>query len=173
MNFLLWMIQLILILAKLLNGLKLKEICLNCEIPMAKSTNTFICEKYSKCNGKYSYECAQDHCTIDKTSCHEYVALSVLSKIYRNDKFNRLITRIQECSRLIEWNSHHYCSRSAFCTYSYPKNLRPLMAHMAFREASCRCKKPYQFECDATYCASDKRACEKIYSRMFKIKSCI
>lgn len=164
----------------LCSSIKVSEICINCDMPTIKTSIDMIeykanrgkCEK-KKCAGKYRYECGLEHCSIDKTSCHDFIAISVLSKIYKNQNFLRIASKIQNCSKENEWASSNFCSRSSFCTFNYPKNIRPLMSHLAFREASCRCKNSYKFECDSTYCADDKKACDKLSKHKPKVKQCI
>ncbi len=48
------------------------------------------------------------------------------------------------------------------------------MAHLAFKEAACRCRKPYSFDCgvdSAGYCGLNKMSCLQ-KTKSYKIRHC-
>lgn len=163
-------------------SLKTKDLCLassqNCE------TNNGDC----KCEGKYSYQCIQNYCAVDKTACDGFYYLNSLSKSYKGLKVHETFKRsplydrnmqkyilfvksIQNC--LEEPNEMEICSRGLNCFVKQEIQISGSKNVNLLKSVGCPCVDGYKFNCGDNYCTVNKQVCDDIQNRtLIKTAKC-
>lgn len=162
----------LLLIVKIVNGWEVKTVCkseiINGEKTCSTNTHRNLCDA--------------SFCTTDLQSCDIFIKLIRLFKMdqlyMKRMAYEKLIKSIEPCNKpnkaAYVWNPSSICMKANFCHFVYPKNNRPLLAHLAFKQSACRCRGLYHHECTKTICSKDVNSCEKIpkkYTKSFNFEA--
>ena len=150
-------------------------LCLIFQLNNGFENNLCSNEDGLKCESIYhSFKCGSHHCADNFKTCMKYYGIKFMSNMDKKYDNSGLDSKIKKCSNIFsfKWDANQVCEKPLFCSPNvYPKNYKPILSHIAFRQSSCRCQKPFSIECDSGYCSLDSRACHKIDKKQ-EIKKC-
>jgi hypothetical protein len=154
---------------KLIQCIKVTDFCYQISI----KNEEIKCKEHNK----YSYDCGQGLCAIDRYSCQSIKLFSAVKDFQRNEKsyqffrnnFEKFIKIIKACTKPLKykWNSNDVCMNTNDCFKAHGYGIWSIL----MKPDECKCTGKYNHKCNSGYCASDKRACDYLKKKT-KIKKC-
>ena len=155
---------------KLFQSIKVTDFCYQISI----EKEVIKCKE----NKKYSYQCFEGLCSINRYSCQSIKLFSAVKDFQRNEKsylfflnnFESFVREIKDCPEppKYEWNPNDVCLNTKDCMNTTIRIWSNLL-----KPSECKCKGKYNHKCNSDYCASDKRACDYLKKIIrSKIKKC-
>jgi hypothetical protein len=138
----------------------------------------FCFKTESECHGDYDLNCDNNICAKNRNSCEKLMLYRSIKNLYKYEKdffsyvkpFELFISQIKDCLKY-KWNQNDVClnqSKNCFKTVGFGGRWSILI-----KSNECKCSGKYKHDCNNSYCASDKRACEILQKNMTKsIKKC-
>jgi hypothetical protein len=156
---------------KLFQSIKVTDFCYQISI----EKEVIKCKE----NKKYSYQCFEGLCSINRYSCQSIKLFSTVKDIQRiemsyhffKNQYESFLNKIKDCTKpsKYKWNSNDVCLNTKDCLQTTFWRIWSTL----LKPGECRCKEKYNYKCNSDYCASDKRACSYLKKNLkAKIKNC-
>ena len=168
MNKLIFLIITILIL-KANGSLKLKSTDV-CKFSKRSQQNNKYFESI-KCQEHFSFKCAADHCSLNKTTCENFLKIvqithslsNVLFSRKKVDELKQLIKRLKDCPSSKLEPTRNICVNDQTCFIQQKFKLRILKQNFK-KKTICPCEGHYSYNCGKSYCTAGKAECVQLLS---------
>lgn len=114
-------------------------------------SNNLLCEN-KNCEGKLSYKCGTNHCSINKKLCDDFFKLREKNEEKFKRKFKTSIVK-------------DICINGKDCFHKKITPMRSRTNHKSLKKIDCPCIKNHAFICGKSHCAANGLACFKFLAR--------
>lgn len=158
----------------------MKKLILFLLIQLAASNNlnrSDYCYDQGVCTGEYHYSCIESLCSKDMYKCQAFKFLTLVVGYIKNEKANRALdmfaSLISECP---VWDPKYVCLNDAICYHDVmiPFRLAITSKMIIRKRIKCKCTGNLVYTCGKgqEYCATDKRACDRLNTTSVGINRC-